>query len=382
MSMLRPRKRSPPPETSLTSRTSSYHSAVTLFELPTSHETPKGTEALCSSRRSKRLRTEAPSVVGDDSVEDAAATKQESNEAGAGAILSSSSGPSKSRRTARDASSPRKRSRAIPRDLGLITSPARWREVYVKIQEMRSGVVAPVDTMGAGAAQLGETIPKNQRFATLVSLMLSSQTKDEVTSAAVRKLREAVGGSLSVDAVLATNDDAVSEAICKVGFWRRKTDYIKRTARRLQDEYDGDIPKTVDELCSLPGVGPKVAIIALHVGWKINAGVGVDVHVHRVTNRLGWHDRPTKTPEETRSNLEGWLPEDLRPTFTKLFVGFGQTICLPVRPRCESCGLNDGLCPTGSTAMSRLEGSGAAMKGESSPGPLLNVEVQEEVDVR
>lgn len=54
--------------------------------------------------------------------------------------------------------------------------------------------------------------------------MLSSQTKDEVTSAAVRKLREAVGGSLSVDAVLTADDKAISDAICKVGFWRRKTE--------------------------------------------------------------------------------------------------------------------------------------------------------------
>jgi endonuclease-3 len=67
---------------------------------------------------------------------------------------------------------------------------------------------------------------KNQRFSTLISLMLSSQTKDEVTDAAVSKLREAVGGSLSVDAILAASDSAISEAIGKVGFWRRKTQSV------------------------------------------------------------------------------------------------------------------------------------------------------------
>ena len=66
---------------------------------------------------------------------------------------------------------------------------------------------------------------QNQRFATLVSLMLSSQTKDEVTDAAVSKLRDAIGGSLSVEALIATDDDKISDAICKVGFWRRKTGY-------------------------------------------------------------------------------------------------------------------------------------------------------------
>ena len=96
--------------------------------------------------------------------------------------------------------------------------------------------------------------------------------------------------------------------------WR----YIKQAAQKLHDEFDGDVPKTADELCSLPGVGPKMAFLALQVAWKMcvlmrlpfarpylhgcsNAGIGVDVHVHRITNRLGWHKPPTKTPEETRS---------------------------------------------------------------------------------
>lgn len=103
--------------------------------------------------------------------------------------------------------------------------------------------------------------------------------------------------------------------------------YIKQTARRLHDDFDDDVPKTVDELCSLPGVGPKMAFLALQVAWKLyvffffdiyfvlvrrqrsefsptaydrNVGIGVDVHVHRITNRLGWHVRQTKNPEETR----------------------------------------------------------------------------------
>ncbi|KAI6125330.1 DNA glycosylase, partial [Pisolithus croceorrhizus] len=78
-----------------------------------------------------------------------------------------------------------------------------------------------------------------------------------------------VGGSLSVDAVIAADEATISEAISKVGLWRRKTQYIKQT---------------VDELCSLPGVGPKMAFLALQVAWQLNLGIGVDVHVHRITN--------------------------------------------------------------------------------------------------
>ncbi|KZT74068.1 DNA glycosylase [Daedalea quercina L-15889] len=397
-------KRSSLPEENLMRRTSSFHSAVTLFELPTPKPTDDDAETECPPRRSKRLRT----VVRPSSMDDAPANggaagmsldmnemrgaearrssrRHDMNDGGE-VIASTSSrtlrspGLSTSRKRQRDQDvlSPLKKPKATPQSSESAPSaPARWREAYDRIKGMRSRIVAPVDTMGAGAAQLGETVPKNQRFATLVSLMLSSQTKDEVTSAAVRKLREAVGGSLSAEAILAAEDKVISEAICKVGFWRRKTDYIKRTAKRLQYDYSGDIPKTVDELCSLPGVGPKMSILALHVGWKINAGVGVDVHVHRITNRLGWHTPPTKTPEATRLNLQAWLPEDLRPTFTGLLVGFGQTICLPVNPRCDACDLNDGLCPSGSGTTPRSVDDISATTNHGSPsGPLVVIELQ------
>lgn len=100
--------------------------------------------------------------------------------------------------------------------------------------------------------------------------MLSSQTKDEVTDAAVSKLRESLGGSLTVDALRNAGDSIISDAIAKVGFWRRKTQYIKQTAQRLYDDFDSDVPKTVDELCSLPGVGPKMAFLALQTAWNLS----------------------------------------------------------------------------------------------------------------
>ncbi|KAF8638912.1 hypothetical protein AX17_001963 [Amanita inopinata Kibby_2008] len=226
-------------------------------------------------------------------------------------------------------------------------APERWQEVYATIKEMRARIVAPVDSMGCDRAQFKEEDPKSRRYATLVSLMLSSQTKDQVTDAAVSKLRDALGGSLSVSAMAEVDEKIIASAIDKVGFWRRKTGYLKQTAVRLRDEFDSDVPKTVDDLCSLPGVGPKMAFLALQVAWNINVGIGVDVHVHRITNRLGWHKPPTRTPEATRLNLQSWLPTELHPEINHLLVGFGQTICVPVGPRCDSCLLSEkGLCPS------------------------------------
>ncbi|KAF8643550.1 hypothetical protein AX16_008938 [Volvariella volvacea WC 439] len=167
------------------------------------------------------------------------------------------------------AASPKKRKR-IPQALDVPhPAPENWKEVYDLIKDMRSKITAPVDTMGCDQAQRHETDPKNRRFSTLVSLMLSSQTKDEVTDAAVSALREAVGGTLSIDAIIAADESTISQAIGKVGFWRRKTQYLKQAAEKLRDNFDSDVPKTVDELCSLPGVGPKMAFLALQVAWDL-----------------------------------------------------------------------------------------------------------------
>jgi len=284
--------------------------------------------------------------------------------------------PKRSDSQSRQSKSPRK---PKPIQLSLDVphpAPSKWQETYDTIKQMRSRVLAPVDTMGCDQAQHKEQDPKNQRFATLISLMLSSQTKDEVTDAAVSKLRTAIGGNLSVDAIINADQDTISKAIGKVGFWRRKTEYIKKTALRLRDQFDSDVPKTVDDLCSLPGVGPKMAFLLLQVAWNLNVGIGVDVHVHRITNRLGWHKPPTKTPEETRLNLQSWLPTELHRDINHMLVGFGQVICLPVGPRCDLCDLStSSLCPSAKKSP-RSKGRKAVSASTPKSGSLPEIEIE------
>ncbi|QRW00820.1 HhH-GPD superfamily base excision DNA repair protein [Ceratobasidium sp. AG-Ba] len=257
--------------------------------------------------------------------------------------------------------SPTKKSNASPRKKkGIVMeldkphpAPPNWEKQYKLIEEMRENIQAPVDTMGCCKSMSGIGEPKDQRFGTLVSLMLSSQTKDEVTWAAVENLRQVLPGGLTVDSVLAADPSVISGAINKVGFWKRKTEYLKSAAATLRDKFDGDVPKTIDELCSLQGVGPKMSFLVLQVAWNINAGIGVDVHVQRITNRLGRHDPPTTTPEQTRLNLQSWLPRELHKPINPLLVGFGQVICLPLGPRCDACALaTEGLCPSASSKAS------------------------------
>ena len=221
-----------------------------------------------------------------------------------------------------------------------------WRETFDLIVKMRSKRDAPVDNMGCERLADPEgSNEKDFRFGTLVALMLSSQTKDQVTAEAFKKLSLACPeGRISVQSIRELDSTILNEAISKVGFHRKKTDYIKKTADILATGYDNDIPRSVEELVKLPGVGSKMAYLAMNCAWKENTGIGVDVHVHRISNRIGWC-RGTKNPEETRLALEELIPSDLWIETNPLLVGFGQTICLPRNPQCDKCLLADS-CPS------------------------------------
>ncbi|XP_027817292.1 endonuclease III-like protein 1 isoform X10 [Ovis aries] len=219
--------------------------------------------------------------------------------------------------------------------------PQDWRRQLDNIRTMRSGKDAPVDQLGAEHCFDPSASPKVQRYQVLLSLMLSSQTKDQVTAGAMQRLR---ARGLTVDSILQTDDSTLGTLIYPVGFWRSKVKYIKQTTAILQQRYGGDIPASVAELVALPGVGPKMAHLAMAVAWGTVSGIAVDTHVHRIANRLRWTKEATRSPEETRRALEEWLPRELWREINGLLVGFGQQTCLPVRPRCQAC-LNRALCP-------------------------------------
>ena len=218
-----------------------------------------------------------------------------------------------------------------------------WKEVYEKIEKMREGVVAPVDAMGCERLGDAEANAEVFRYQTLVALMLSSQTKDEITADAIDRLNTGLPGGLNVDSVLEAEPEKLNELIRRVGFHNRKTVYLQKAARILKDKYEGDIPPTIEGLLELPGVGMKMGMLAMQCAWHVNAGIGVDVHVHRISNRLGWVS--TKTPEQTRVALESFLPKEVWGPVNPLLVGFGQTICKPVGTKCSECTITH-LCPS------------------------------------
>lgn len=225
----------------------------------------------------------------------------------------------------------------------IVKEPAYWRQHLENVRLMRQNRDAQVDKMGAHACVMTDSSPKDKRFQILVALLLSSQTKDEVTSQAVARLNTEFNGMSAVK-IAHQSADRLAELIYPVGFYKKKGEYLKKVAEILVEKFQGDVPQHYEQLCSLPGVGQKMATLAISIAHGQVVGIGVDTHVHRVSNRLGWTNGGTKTAEATKKALEDWLPCDLWEEMNILFVGFGQQVCTPVRPKCDSC-LNKNICP-------------------------------------
>jgi endonuclease-3 len=172
----------------------------------------------------------------------------------------------------------------------------------------------------------------------LVAVMLSAQTTDvnvnRVTQRLFVKYRRP-------EDYLAVPEDELQRDIYATGFFRQKTKAIRGTMRMLLEEYDGRVPRRVDELVRLPGVARKTAnVVAAELGDP--QGVVVDTHVRRLSQRLGFtrHDDPVKIERD----LVRLVPRDDWGIFPHLLIWHGRRICLARRPRCEDCVLAD-LCP-------------------------------------
>lgn len=233
--------------------------------------------------------------------------------------------------------------------------PAGWQEIYNEVVAMRAKIFTPVDSMGCEkmpdtlSPKLLERQPQLYRFQLLISLMLSSQTKDEINYEASQNMRKhfidkGFPDGVCIEAVRASTEAELDNLIKRVGFHRRKALYIKKACDILYEKHNGDIPRTIEEVVQLPGVGPKMGHLLLQYGWGINSGIGVDVHIHRLAQKWKWVQKTDK-PEATRLELELWLPRRLWAEVNPLLVGFGQTVCNSQILNCDVCTLaSKGLC--------------------------------------
>ena len=172
----------------------------------------------------------------------------------------------------------------------VVTMPPGFKDEWRLIKELRKDRTAVVDTMGCERLADPQASEKDRRYHVLVSLMLSSQTKDTVNAAVMGALK---ARGLSVKRILdETSEDEFHELIKPVGFHNVKTKNIRKATQILRDEYDEEVPSTMEELLALPGVGPKMALLVLKCAFDITAGISVDTHVHRISNQLGWTGGP------------------------------------------------------------------------------------------
>jgi endonuclease III len=168
-------------------------------------------------------------------------------------------------------------------------------------------------------------------FETLISTILSLRTKDKVTELASRRLlsrapNPTVLSSLSIP--------EIEELIYPAGFYHTKARSILETCRTLLTNHNGKVPRSMEELLKLPGVGRKTANLVLTVGFG-DYGVCVDTHVHRISNLWGYVK--TRNPEETEFALREILPRRHWKTYNDILVTFGQNLCVPVSPWCSKC---------------------------------------------
>ncbi len=174
-------------------------------------------------------------------------------------------------------------------------------------------------------------------FKVLIATLISLRTKDEVTGPASARL---FARATDPRAMLRLDAEEIARLIYPAGFYRNKAKNILAVCRELVDRFGGEVPRDLDELLTLPGVGRKTANLVLAEGHGL-PGICVDTHVHRITNRWGY--LRSKTPEETEMILRRRLPAEFWVPINSHLVAFGQTICKPVSPHCSTCLLAD-LC--------------------------------------
>ena len=200
------------------------------------------------------------------------------------------------------------------------------------LREIAKMVRESKDPRATALAELKET-EEGDPFRILIGTILSQRTRDERTSLATERLfrrfktPEELAGARMAE---------VRELIRPVGFYNMKAKSIIKVARKLVDEFGGEVPSDMDALLSLPSVGRKTANCVLVYGFDVPA-IPVDTHVHRISNRLGLV--VTETPEETEAELVKEVPKRYWLELNDLFVRFGQTTCKPVGPRCGECTL-------------------------------------------
>lgn len=171
----------------------------------------------------------------------------------------------------------------------------------------------------------------------LIGTILSARTRDETTTNVIKML---FSKFKNPEELSRANLKEIKELIQKIGFYNVKAARIKEVSKILVEKYNSEVPPNLEDLLSFPGVGRKTANCVLVYGFRKPA-IPVDVHVHRISNRIGIVN--TKKPEQTEIVLQKSIDRKHWIAVNETFVVFGQNICLPIKPKCNACRLTK-LC--------------------------------------
>lgn len=174
----------------------------------------------------------------------------------------------------------------------------------------------------------------NTRFHILVTVLLTAQTRDSLVA---KMMPDIFARIQKPKDLVEISEKDLQKLIYPVSFYRNKARHLKKLGEILVEKFKGRVPETFDELIALPGVGEKTAHIVLHRAHDSHKGIGVDVHVHRISNRLGYIK--TKTPHQTEMVLQKKLPRKYWSDYNSLLVKWGQNVCTPISPKCSECAI-------------------------------------------
>lgn len=204
---------------------------------------------------------------------------------------------------------------------------------FGKIISLMQSTLLNNNLVRATALKNLQTQEDGDPFKILIGTILSARTRDETTTSVIKML---FSRFKNPDELSRANLKEIKELIQKIGFYNVKAIRIKEVSKILVDKYNSKVPSNMEDLLTFPGVGRKTANCVLVYGFRKPA-IPVDVHVHRISNRIGIVD--TKKPEETEIVLQKSIDMKYWTAINETFVVFGQNICLPIKPKCGLCRL-------------------------------------------
>ncbi|RMG68741.1 MAG: endonuclease III [Calditrichaeota bacterium] len=176
-------------------------------------------------------------------------------------------------------------------------------------------------------------------FELLIAVLLSAQTTDKRVNEVTRQLFQKYR---TPEDFLRVPLETLEQELRPTGYYRKKAQAVRAVSQMLVERFGGQVPRSIDQLVQLPGVGRKTAAMVLGNAYRINEGIAVDTHVQRVAQRLQLTDK--KTPEKIEQDLMALVPREKWTWFSNALILHGRYVCQARKPRCEDCVLEP-WCP-------------------------------------